>query len=281
MGVPAANVIPDDAMEKVAATASTRDYYADLTDEEREEEGLPPRAAPAAAAAATEAAPTDAIPDDDDDDDDDDDGENAATTLFDQLSDEISGLKTGLAQLLEKPEPATAAQVDRLMEAAQEHDDPVVRGLAEELAKARTRLDRVADAAMKDRMDREERVIEAEVQETRSTYLIGGKPMTEAQTDQVEAFLAHDDNKELAKRLSIGEATRLLFPDAVRIGKSSSPNGRPGNRSGRAAGDDTPTATIVDSGTSGGAPVGAWKPRAGETIESAVEAAGRRFGWKR
>jgi hypothetical protein len=251
-------MLPADAAAVAEEKAKTTDFYADLTDEERAEEGLPPR----------EAAPaTDPDPDPDPEPEPDDD---ATGRLF----DEIAGLRDELAAAVGKPEPKTEAQGDILLEAALDHDDPVVRGLAERLQKNEARLDAREVEARAERVTRQMAKDDSDFKAVQDSYQIGGKPMTDAHVDQVEKYLLN--NKEVARHLSIEEATRRVFPQAERVGKPSSPERRP-----KAAGGDGATATIVDSGSSGGAPAGSWQPRPNETIESAVEAFGRRVGWKR
>lgn len=272
MAAPAANMIPEGAFQASEEASKTRDYYSNLSDEEREAEGLPARERPADPPP-PEPEPADTDPDEDDDQDEEVPEDSATAALFDEISSLRQDL--GLGEPGEKPE----ASEDALVQAARDHEDPVVRGMAKRMEEAEAELASLRAAARDQVIGQQLAQDDADFDAVQAGYLIGGKPMTDKHVQMVENYLLR--NKQVAMHLSIEEATRRVFPNAERAGTRTSPNGRPVN-SGRTAGAGEPTATIVDVGTSGGAPEGPWKPRMGESVESAVAAAGARlFGVKR
>jgi len=268
------SIFPADALAKAEEKVSGgTDYYADLTDEERVEEGLPPRegAKPAEEKPAVEAKPEAEKPKADPDPDDDPDDDDARD---ERLFNEILGLRKDLSEALEKPEPKTEAKKDELIEAALKHEDPVVRGLAERLQEAEkretVRAEREQRAAVKAQIEQDD----LDFKKVMSSYLIAGKPMTQEHREAVEDYFT--EHPELAPVLTIEEATRRVFPDAVKSGAKPSPAKGPG---GSSNGKSAPVATIVDEGSAGGAPTGnkKWEPRPNETVESALRVAGERL----
>lgn len=279
MTQPTGSMFPPDAFEKSAKAAETRDYYAGLSDDEREEEGLPGKEAPGKEEPGPVEKPDAEAEGDEDDEDEDDEGEGSgktdgrdATAL---LFDEIAGLRSDLSAALGERESAPESEAeDELLSAALEHDDPVIRGLAERLQNAERRLGAREQEAQAERVNQQLAKDDADFDAVRTEYAIGGKPLTKSQLREVEVYIV--ENPEIGSRLSIEQITRIVHPDAVRVGR------RPSGKSGGPKGEEGPAAaTIIDEGSSGGTPAGPWKPRPGETMESAIEAAGRAFGWKR
>ena len=117
---------------------------------------------------------------------------------------------------------------------------------------------------------------DADFDALRQNYSVGGKPLGDAHVDAIEDFILK--NPEVGSRLSIEQIARVVFPDAVKVGPKSSPARGPDDSSN---GKGSQVATIVDEGSPGGAPAGPWKPRPNESDESAVQEAGKRFGWIR
>ena len=265
-------MMPADAAEKSEEKAKQTDYYAELTDEERAAEGLPPRetakADPAPGDKPEPKPEVEAEPEGGEED------EDAAERLFEEIAD----LRKEISASLGKAEPAPKKkEEDYLLEAALDHNDPVVRGLAERLQAAEKRLGDTESEMRGERIGRQLAKDEADFDAVQSSYAIGGKAMTDAQIEAVEDYVLK--NPEVGSRLSIEQITRVVFPDAVKVGPKSPPAKGPGTR---ANGEGSPVATIVDEGSAGGAPAGPWKPRPNESVESAVQEAGRRlFGVKR
>ena len=262
--------LPADAAEKAAETAKDRDYYADLTDEERAEEDLPPReTAKPDTEAEKEAEQEKPGPGDDEDEDEDEEYDR-------KLYEEITGLRADINASLGTPETAKveAKAKDPLIDAALEHDDEVVRGLAERLQRAEQRLEAREAEAKTARTEVQLARDDADFDAVQAAYMIDGKPMTDAHVEQVEQFILKNPG---AASLSIEQLTRAAFPNATKRVRSASAKG-PANQNG----DGPAVATIVDQGAgSGGTTSEPWKPRPNETIESAIQAAGRRFNWKR
>lgn len=260
--------MPADAIEKIEAKSKGVDYYADLTDAEREEEGLPPREAPKPEAAP---APAPAKPEPEPEDDPEPESDEAIERLF----EEVAGIREDIGAALGKPEPGkTESNKDPLLEAALEHDDPVIRGLAERLQNAEGRLAARENEAREARINQQLSKDDAEFDAVQSVYAIGGKPMTDKQVEQVEEYILK--NPELGRRLSIEQITRVVFPDATKVAKAPPATGPGASPNGAA-----PVATIVDVGASGGGTSEPFKPRPNETMESAVAEFARRTGWKR
>lgn len=274
--------LPADALEKADAKVKAGvDHYADLTDEERTEEDLPPRepakgeepkppAEPAKTepdkpAAEPEKKPAAKEPEPEDEID------PAVAALF----EEIASLREDITSSLGEPEPAKVGKEDPLIAAAKEHEDPVVRGLAERLEKAEQALAQEQKSTRTDRIEKQLEKDNAERAEVQSHYVIAGKPMTDEQMEQVEDF--EIKNPELARRLSVAQITRVVFPDAMRAAEPTKPDPAPAIKPGKAGDDGSPAATIVDTGVSGPGPAQPWKPGPNETIESAMDAAKRRF----
>lgn len=281
MTTPTPTMLPPDAFAKSEEAAKDRDYYANLTDEQRAEEGLPPLEKPAGDPP-PETEPTETEPEEEESPD----ADEATGRLFDELAElrgQTEAMHEDLAARMGKPEPpATPSKQDELIEAALDHDDPVVRGMAEQLHAAQQQLAALTNEAKQQREARQLAKDTADFDDVKNSYTIDGKPMTDAQIEAVEDYLLEPQNKEVARLLSIEEATRRVFPSAERVRTSPPPGKRPASRPGNGAGEGGRTATIVDEGTSGGAPAGPWKPRNNETVESAVNEAGRRlFGVKR
>lgn len=279
--------IPADAFAKADEKAKTVDHYADLSDEERAEEGLPPRETakePAKEAAKpdpekqAETAKPEPEPEKKSEPEGDDEGENEEDVDGTRLFEEIAGLREDIAASLGKPEPAaTKKNEDPLLKAALEHDDEVVRGLAERLQKAEQRLEAREIEARESRIAAQTAKDDAEFDAVQSTYLIDGKPMTDEHVERVEKYILK--NPDVGRSLSIEQLTRVVFPTATRAPKKPAPAKGPADSPN---GDGSPVATIVDQGAgSGGTTGGAFKPRPNETIESAIAEAGKRFGWKR
>lgn len=259
---------PADAAEKAEAKGKTIDFYENLTDEERTEEGLPPRE-PVVPEPEPEPAP-----EADDDDEETDDGDDDAT---EKLFEEIAGLRQDLSASLGKSEPAPGKkEEDSLIAAALEHEDPVMRGFAERFQSAEKRLAEREAEAREERIGRQVAKDNADFDAVKSTYTIGGKSMSDAQIEMVENYISK--NPEVGSRLSIEQLTRLVYPEAVKSASKPPSAKGPG---GLGNGGGSTVATIVTEGSAGGAPSGPWKPRANETIESAVQEAGKRFGWRR
>lgn len=270
MTVDPAFKLPADAGAKAEEKAKTVDHYADLTDEERAEEGLPPREpakpesepgkeAPLAPAKTPEAEP-EPTPEDD--------------AAIEALFEEVASLREDIGAALGKPEPAPETKEDALIKAAMEHDDPVVRGLAERLQQAEARLTETQNVARQERVERQLTRDDADFDAVQQSYLVAGQPMTDAQVEQVEDYILR--NPEVGRRLSIEQVARVVFPDAVKRSATSPPaKGGPGDASTR---NSPAVATIVDAGSTvgGGAPE-KWKPRPNETIESAITEAGKRL----
>jgi len=264
-------MIPPDAAEKAAEAAKTRDYYADLTDEERAEEGLPPRE-PAKAETAPgekppEEEPEEGEPEEEPEEESVEDEDSATERLF----EEIANLQESVDDALGRTKPArTEGEVDARLKAALESDDESTRFLAEELIAAKQRLERVELDARTERVDRQRTKDDTDFRNLQKGYTVGGKPMTKAQVEMVEDYI--DANKEVGSRLDIEDVARVVFKDALgRVNPKSSPGKAPG---GSVNGKGSPVATIVDEGSAGGVTVGPWKPRPNETMESAVDAAG-------
>ena len=261
--------IPRD--EAAAAAAGTRDFYADLTDEEREEEGLPPRENPGNGKAGDgegeggqEGVEGEDIPEGDEED------EGPAEDASGRLFEEIGGLREDLNTLLGRDETTKNRSEDsELIEAALEHDDPVVRGMAKQLVEAQKALAEVQADAQNQRVARQIAQDAADFDAVVKSHTIAGVPMTDAHVGAIEKYILA--NPEIGKRLSIEELTRVVFPGAVKAFRGTS-------RASTKAGSKV--ATVVTEGGTGGAPARPWKPRTNETIESAVQAAASRFGWK-
>lgn len=267
MGQPAASIFPPDAMEKVEAKGT--DHYADMTDEERAEEDLPPRITPEKADAAPgNKAPEEEAPAGDEEVEEEPAAADNKATL--RLFEEIEGLKEQLTKL--EPAAAENETTDPLLE----HDDPAVRALAQRVVDAEKRLATQETQAKAERDARQEAKDTADFEAVQTAYLIGGKPMTDAQVAAVEDWMLA--NPTVGAHLSIEQCTRVVYPDAVKKAPEAPPAG--GARA-RANAKGSPVATIIDEGSAGGAPAGPWKPRPNETVESAVQAFGRAAGWTR
>jgi two-component system chemotaxis sensor kinase CheA len=262
-------IFTSEAVAEAAATAEKRDYYANLTDQEREEEGLPPLEAPKPAPAPDpepEPEPeTEAEPD------------GGGDSAVDELLDEIQGLRREFHEAIDEPETAkTETREGQLLASGLESDDPSVRAIAEMLQEAHKRLEAVETDARNERVERQLAKDASDFDAVKANYAIGGKPLTEEHIEKVEDYIL--SHKEVGSRLSIEEVTRVVLPDAVRVGSRPTAAKGPGAPTGVKG---QPVATIVDEGASGGAPAAPWAPAPNETIESAVKAAGKRLGWTR
>lgn len=271
--------IPRDAFEKATAKSENTDFYEELTDEERDEEDLPPRPGKSEAKPETEESapePAKAEPEQESEDGQEVDetegepGDDDAGDAAEELVEQIAQMREDLNAALGKPEPAKKANEDPLLEAALDHDDPVVQGLAERLKKAEDRLAEHEVAARDERIARQQRRDDREFRAVQKSYTIDGKPITEAHRDAIDDFVVK--HPEAGRNLSIEQLTRVVFPNAVR---SSAPPKAPKKGTNAEGG---PVATIIDSGSAGAAPEGGkWKPRPNESIESAISEAGKRL----
>src|SRR3990170_2074329 len=263
MGGETGRMFPDDAAAKAEEKAKSTDFYANLTDDERAEEGLPPREAPKEAPKPAE----ERRPEPEGGDDEE------AAEAADLLLDEIAGLREDIHSALGEPRSGGPVEEgDELLAAALEHEDPVIRGLAERLQDTQKRLAATEADSREERAQRQLAKDSADFDAVKENYAIEGKPMTDAQIEQVEDYILK--NPEVGRRLSIEQLTRVVFPGAARVGSRPAATKGPGD-SANVKG--SPVATIVDEGSSGGVPEGTWKPRPNETVESAVEEAGRRL----
>jgi len=271
MPAPSGTMIPPDAMDKANEKVKTTDYYADLTDEERLAEGLPPRE-PAKEPAPAEKPPEEKPVEEEEETPPEDD--DATLRLFEEVASLRKDL--GLSPEASEASPAEAKKDDEALKAMLEHEDPAIRYLAERLRDAEKRQEALETDARAERIGRQRAKDEADFTAVQATHTIGGKPMTDEQVEMVEDYIVA--NPEVGSRLTIEQITRVVFPNAVKVGPKTPPARGPGDsRNGK----DSPVATIVDEGSAGGAPAGPWKPRPNESVESAVEAAAKRFGWKR
>jgi hypothetical protein len=267
-------MIPPGAAEKAEETAKTRDYYAELTDEERAAEGLPPREPAKADAAPGEKPPEEKPEVEEEKEEAEEESVEAQDAATERLFEEIAGLREDIDSKLGKTEPAkTERQVDARLKAALESDDESIRFLAEQLQAANQRVEKVESDARAERIARQEIKDDADFDDVRANYTIGGKPMTKAHVEEVENYILK--NPEVGSRLTIEEATLVVFKGAaVRAGPKSPPAKGPG---GSVNGKGSSVATIVDEGSAGGVAAGPWKPRPNETIESAMKVAGERL----
>lgn len=286
MPTPAAPfTLPPDAFEKSAAKAAGLDHYADLSDEEREEEGLPAREKPKPTEAPPAEKPEPAVePAAEPTDDDEDEGPELSPDQQ-ALFDEIASLREDLTNAMGNREPAAdpkRPKEDPLLAAARDHDDPVVKGLAERLERAEKELEEQRSENRKTRVAEQRKVDNAEWDDVAATYQVDGKPITQRQLDAVEDWMLDAKNREVARRLSIEDCVRIVHKTSTKVGKASSP-APPKKTKAEQAAEGAPTATIVDEAAGGGAPTGAepFKPRKNESIESAVAEFGRRNGWRR
>lgn len=268
--------MPDEAREKILATAAedTRGYYTNVPDDERAEEGLP---SPPATAKPTEEPP--ATPETEPE------ADAAAPPVTakapqvesdpasERLFDEIAELRTTLEGALKKePEPVVAEE-DPLLAAALESDDPMIAGLARKLQETMEQQSALAAEAKELRIDRQEERDNAAFDAVQRDYEIDGKPMTDAHVEQVEDWIKA--NPEVGRRLTIEQIARVVLPSAVKA-QPKAPERGPAPKA-PAPNGGAPVATIVDVGTSGGAPAKPFVPRANETIESAMNEARKRF----
>jgi len=270
-------VIPQAEREKILAKAASTDFYSELTDEERAEEGLEPRAKPnpepeaKPVAKDPEPSPVAVAAEELEVDDD-----SVATTQA--LFDEIASLRETLETAMEPEEVTRAEETDTLLAAAKDHDDPVVRGLAERLERAETQL-KENDKAIRGRVVAEQLHSDnLEFEAVQKNTLIDGQPMTAQHVEQVEDYML--EHPAIARELSIEAVTRVVFPGASRVGKQP-PTDKPRvNGTAKATADGAPTAIIVDDSSGGGATgPEPFKPRPNETMDSAMQAFGRRVGW--
>lgn len=272
---------PEGALEASAEKAAGKDFYSDLSDEERAEEGLPPPPGKPGEGGEEDAGEggdedkgevEEGAEADDEEDDDSPPAEDATGNLLEEIESLYSDLNERVGNL-EKPE--TREEADELIEAALEHDDPIVRGMAERLQKSEQALADIQADAKQQRVARQIAQDKADFDAVKSTHTIAGRPMTDAHVEAIEDWMY--EHQAAMKELSIEQITRVVFPDAVKTSERAAPR----SKNGAAERGGAPTATVVTEGGTGGAPSGPWTPRANETIESAVEAAANRFGWKR
>jgi hypothetical protein len=277
MPAPATPIIPADAMAKADEKAKTKDYYDNLTDEERAEEGLPPREPAKADTAPGKEAPPEEKPEEEEEEVEEEEEpteEYDAATL--QLFEEIAGLREDISGLTGKPKPKTEKQEDAQLRDALEHEDPVVRAQAERLKAAEDRVEQLEKAARQERINRQYDKDTADFDAVQSNYLVDGKPMTDKQVEAVENYM--HKNKEVGSLIAVEDAAFIVFKSRLTLAPKSPPARGPGDSTN---GKGSPVATIVDTGSAGGASAGPWKPRPTETVESAVQAAGKAFGWTR
>jgi len=266
-------MIDADAMDKAAEkVAAGTDYYSDMTDEERAEEDLPAREAPkpeekpATVAPADDPAPKPDV--------EEEAPEQTDTEAADRLLQEVRDLGAKLDSAIGEKPPKTEAKRDEVIDAALEHEDPVVRGLAERLQETKKELDALKGAERARIYAAQEAKDNADFAAVMKTYLIDGKPMVKEHREQIEDYLY--ENEEAGAVLTIEEATLRVFPKAVKGGPKSPPARGPGDSRQDSR---LPVATIVDQGSTGAAPQGKWEPRPNETIDSAVAAFGKSKGW--
>jgi hypothetical protein len=274
--------MPRDAADKAEEAAKTRDTYADLTDEERADEDLPPRVKADAAVEEPEKKPDaepekkpepkvveEAVEEEEEVEDD--------PAAIERLFEEIAGINTKLDEALGEEKPAkTEKEADLRLKAALESDDPQTQYLAQQLQAANERLDRIENEATAERQSRQLAKDDAEFDAVQKNYLIDGQPMTDEQVEKVENYIIQ--NPDVGRRLSIEQLTRVVFPTAARAAKPAAPKPRP---AGSTNGNGPAVATIVTEGSPGGAGAEAHKPGPYPSIESAVKAGGKAFGWTR
>lgn len=268
MGAPG-TFFPPGSEEKIAAAAEGRDFYPELSDEERAAEGLPPRETPKEESKPVERPAAD--PDEREGREAAGGSDRDATARF---SDEIAQLRHDLAEALaDTGEPPEAETEDHFLSAALEHDDPVVRGLAERLQSAEKQLKANDAVVREERVERQLAKDAADFDAVRANYAIDGRPVTDADIEAVENYIL--EHPTVGRELTIEAITRVVHPGAVKVGTKPAAKG-PGRPTAIEGG---PVATIVDEGASGGAPPQPWKPGPNTNIEAAVRAAGERFGW--
>lgn len=271
-------MIDADAMDKAEKkVAEGVDFYSDLTDEERAEEDLPPRETPKPADTPSETPPPaeDTPAPDGGDDGAGDDEPTDTTDAADRLFAEIAELGAKIdAALGEKP-PKTEAKRDERLDALLEHEDPDVRYLAEQMIENKKQLAELVGAERARIFSAQAKQDDADFAAVMTAYQIDGKPMSKAHREQVEDYML--ENPDAGAVLTIEEATKRVFPGAVKVSPKSPPARGPGDSS--KAGKQPAVATIVDQGSTGGAPQGKWEPRPNETVESAVAAFGKSRGW--
>ncbi len=280
MNQPNALHLPENAFE-VASEKGT-DFYADLTDDERAAEGLPPREAAKAEAdpPPEDKAPVGDPPPDEVEEEEEEEEEAGDDASAQEILDQIAGLRQDLAAEKGEKEPKSEAKRDQWLEDALEDENPTVRAMAERIRDQQVRLDAVEAAARHDAEKRQLAQDDADRAALKENFTIGGKPMSNNQIQMVDEYMA--SNKEVARLLSFEEATRRVFPAAKRVEKSETPPaGKTVRTPAPSRGEGSTTATIVDGGSSGGAPAGPWKPGPGETVDSAIAAACKQFGWGR
>lgn len=271
-------MIPADAMAKAdEAVKAGRDYYKDLTDEERVEEGLPSLEGVKAPDPEPERQePADAP--EEDEDEGEEDGDDEIEDVGERLLAEIADLKKSLVEATSEAEaPKGAKAEERFLDEALQHEDPAVRALAAELQEAKQALQALHAIEEARRVEQQMERDSAEFDAVRESYRIADKPLTDKHIEKIENYILK--NPEVGRLLTIEEVARRVLPTAVKVGPKPSPAKGPGGSPHRGQ----PVATIVDEGSgSGGAPPAKWQPKAGDTVESAVTAAGMAlFGVRR
>jgi hypothetical protein len=269
-------MIPADAMAKAdEAVKNGRDFYKDLNDEERAEEDLPPlEGAKASDPEPERQEPADVPEEDDDEEDGDDDIEDVGERLLSEIAD----LRKNLVEAASEAEaPKGAKAEERFLDEALQHEDPAVRALAAELQEAKQALQALHAIEAERRIGAQMERDNAEFNAVRESYTIAGKPLTDKHIEKIETYILK--NPDVGRLLTIEEVARRVLPTAVKAGPKPSPAKGPGGSPHRGQ----PVATIVDEGSgSGGAPPAKWQPKAGDTVESAVTAAGMAlFGVRR
>jgi hypothetical protein len=266
---------PKGAAEELAQKAENRDYYSDLSDEEREAEGLPVREKPGNEdekgqdrSASEEEGEQDEVGEEEEQEGESEESPDDTENLF----AEIEGLQE-LSGLLGQEAPESNTEIDELIEAGLQHDDPIIRALAQKSVDLKKKTDGLVANAENLVVAHQLAKDAAEFDAVKKSYTIAGAPMTDAQISQVEKYII--DHPAVGRELTIEQLTRIVFPDAVKAGRQSrvavGAEEKPGGKAAR----------IIAEGGTGGAPAEPFQPRNNETIESAVEAAARRFGWKR
>lgn len=277
--------MPKDAATKAAEAAKGRDYYADLTAEERADEGLeveeqteeqtppaepekPAEPAPAKPAKAPEAPGPPPAPE--------------APPAQVKLSPEVEALIESIADLREDlsdrigvKDEASTEEADPLLEAALEHDDPLIRGLAERLAKSEQRLVAMEKFNRDQSVAAQEQRDDADFQALQQGFSVDGAQMTDAHVEEVENWML--EHPAQGKGLSIENCARVVFGD--RLSRTPKPKEPATPTNGKATAGRV--ATIVDAASTGAPTPAKFKPRPNETIESALKAAGKSFGWTR
>jgi hypothetical protein len=272
--------IPQEAADVL--TKPARDFYSDLTDEERAEEGIPPRV-PEKAAPAPGETPAPEVEKEtpeppDEKEVEEEDGASKDDDATGKLFEEIESLREDINARLPKSQQVTdePAEKDELMEALLEHEDPAIRGMAKRLQAAESELAANRAERAEAILEHLETEVDAEIEAAKAVLTIGGKPMDE---DHVAKVAEYMEKNPAGKYLTFKEATARVFPNVVETRKPS-PARRPDGKFAPAK--EPAVATIVtEGGSGGGGAAKPFEPRHNETIDSAIEAFANARGWKR